>query len=260
MSAILLADARRLPRSPEAATVRARWDAAARDGDSGRGLCPAIIPRVEAVSTTAAGRGRRLLRVGVDIGGTFTDVVAFAADGRVLTGKVASSPDDYARAIVEGFRQVLGEGGLDAGAVHEVIHGTTVASNAILEGRGARTGLVTTRGFRDVLEIRRLRMPRLYAVGPQGGTRLDRAAGRVAVASSGDRRPAQGPPAARRRTVRPVALRLGAVVAAGCVAARVDVSPRAPARLGRHEALAHGAAPWPWATRRHFRRPRPTLQ
>jgi N-methylhydantoinase A len=117
---------------------------------------------VEAVSTTAAGRGRRLLRVGVDIGGTFTDVVAFAADGRVLTGKVASSPDDYARAIVEGFRQVLGEGGLDAGAVHEVIHGTTVASNAILEGRGARTGLVTTRGFRDVLEIRRLRMPRLY--------------------------------------------------------------------------------------------------
>src|SRR5262245_29226414 len=101
-------------------------------------------------------------RVGVDIGGTFTDIVLLDADGHIHTRKVSSSVDDYAQAIVEGLREVFRETGLDGGAVDEVIHGTTVASNAILEQRGARTGLITTRGFRDVLELRRLRMPRLY--------------------------------------------------------------------------------------------------
>jgi N-methylhydantoinase A len=101
-------------------------------------------------------------RVGVDIGGTFTDIVLLDADGRIHTRKVSSSVSDYAQAIVEGLRELFRETGLDGGAVDEVIHGTTVASNAILELRGARTGLITTRGFRDVLELRRLRMPRLY--------------------------------------------------------------------------------------------------
>ncbi len=101
-------------------------------------------------------------RVGIDIGGTFTDIVVLASDGRVHTKKVSSSVEDYARAIVEGLRDVFRETGLTGAAVAEVIHGTTVASNAILELRGARTGLLTTKGFRDVLEIRRLRMPRLY--------------------------------------------------------------------------------------------------
>lgn len=101
-------------------------------------------------------------RVGVDIGGTFTDIVLLGADGRILTRKLSSSVDDYARAILEGLRELFEEAGLDGATVDEVIHGTTVASNAILELKGARTGLLTTRGFRDVLEIRRLRMPRLY--------------------------------------------------------------------------------------------------
>ena len=101
-------------------------------------------------------------RVGVDIGGTFTDIVFLDPDGRIHTKKVSSSVDDYARAIVEGLREVFRETGLAGGDVSEVLHGTTVASNAILELRGAKTGLITTRGFRDVLEIRRLRMPRLY--------------------------------------------------------------------------------------------------
>jgi N-methylhydantoinase A len=101
-------------------------------------------------------------RIGVDIGGTFTDIVLLNPDGSVHTRKVSSSADDYARAIMEGLRDVFQETGLGGGQVGEVIHGTTVASNAILELRGARTGLITTRGFRDVLEIRRLRMPRLY--------------------------------------------------------------------------------------------------
>ena len=101
-------------------------------------------------------------RVAVDIGGTFTDIVFLGPDGRRHTKKVSSSVDDYARAIVDGLREVFDETGLTGRDVVEVLHGTTVASNAILELKGARTGLITTRGFRDVLEIRRLRMPRLY--------------------------------------------------------------------------------------------------
>ena len=103
-------------------------------------------------------------RVGVDIGGTFTDIVFLSADGRLHLKKVSSSSDNYARAIADGLSAVFAETGLRGGDVGEVSHGTTVASNAILEGRGARTGLITTKGFRDVLEIRRLRMPRLYDI------------------------------------------------------------------------------------------------
>lgn len=101
-------------------------------------------------------------RVGVDIGGTFTDIVFLAPDGRLHTKKVSSSVDDYARAIVEGVQEVFDETELSAADVEEIRHGTTVASNAILEHKGARVGLITTEGFRDVLEIRNLRMPRLY--------------------------------------------------------------------------------------------------
>ena len=101
-------------------------------------------------------------RLGVDIGGTFTDLVALGADGRVHTRKVSSSVDDYARAIIEGLESLFADTGLGADNLEQVLHGTTVASNAILEHRGARTGLITTRGFRDVLELRNLRMPRLY--------------------------------------------------------------------------------------------------
>src|SRR6266436_6339422 len=101
-------------------------------------------------------------RVGVDIGGTFTDIVLLDAGGRIHTKKVSSSVDDYARAIVDGLGELFGETGLGGHDLAEVLHGTTVASNAILELKGARTGLITTRGFRDVLEIRTLRMPRLY--------------------------------------------------------------------------------------------------
>ena len=102
------------------------------------------------------------LRVGVDIGGTFTDIVVLSADGAIHTKKVSSSVGDYARAIVDGLTELFAETGLSGGAIEEIRHGTTVASNAILEHKGARVGLITTEGFRDVLEIRTLRMPRLY--------------------------------------------------------------------------------------------------
>jgi N-methylhydantoinase A len=102
------------------------------------------------------------LRVGVDIGGTFTDIVVLGSDGSIHTKKVSSSVDDYARAIVDGLAELFAETGLSGAAIEEIRHGTTVASNAILERKGARVGLITTKGFRDVLEIRTLRMPRLY--------------------------------------------------------------------------------------------------
>ena len=101
-------------------------------------------------------------RVGIDIGGTFTDLVLLGGAGRALTVKVPSTPDDYSRSIAESLEVALPRIGVTGREIDEVIHGTTVATNAILEKRGVRTGLITTAGFRDVLEIRRLRMPRLY--------------------------------------------------------------------------------------------------
>lgn len=101
-------------------------------------------------------------RVGVDIGGTFTDIVFLGDDGALHTKKISSSVDNYARAIADGLDAVFHDTGLSGVEVEEVRHGTTVASNAILELKGAKTGLITTKGFRDVLEIRNLRMPRLY--------------------------------------------------------------------------------------------------
>jgi N-methylhydantoinase A len=103
-------------------------------------------------------------RIGVDIGGTFTDIVLLGSDGAIHTRKISSSVDDYGRAIVEGLAELFAETGIAGQQIEEIRHGTTVASNAILERKGAHTGLITTRGFRDVLEIRTLRMPRLYDI------------------------------------------------------------------------------------------------
>ena len=104
-------------------------------------------------------------RAGVDIGGTFTDIVLVGSDGSVHTKKISSSVENYAAAIVDGLAELFAETGMTGAAIEEVRHGTTVASNAILERKGARVGLITTKGFRDVLEIRTLRMPRLYDIG-----------------------------------------------------------------------------------------------
>lgn len=99
--------------------------------------------------------------LGCDVGGTFTDVVVTGA-GRVLTLKVSSTPDDYSRAILTAIGQLRDEFGIDPATIDAVVHATTVATNTILEHRGARTALVTTDGFRDVLEMRRLRIPVMY--------------------------------------------------------------------------------------------------
>ncbi len=107
--------------------------------------------------------GKKMKRhIGVDIGGTFTDIVCITSDGSVLTRKVSSTVDDYSRSISESLPGLLEEDGGPMSSVQEIVHGTTVATNAILERKGAKTGLITTKGFRDVLELRRIRMPELY--------------------------------------------------------------------------------------------------
>ncbi len=110
------------------------------------------------MSATALGA----CRIGVDIGGTFTDLVCQSSTGATVTRKVASTTHDYSIGIVRAMEGALDELGLGPVSVTEVIHGTTVATNAILEGRGARTALITTAGFRDVLELQRIRIPELY--------------------------------------------------------------------------------------------------
>ncbi|MDQ5837370.1 MAG: hydantoinase/oxoprolinase family protein, partial [Acidobacteriota bacterium] len=100
------------------------------------------------------------VRVGVDTGGTFTDFV-YHVGGRARIFKVPSTPDDPSRAITEGLRRVAEETGARLGDL-EVVHGTTVGTNALLERRGARAALVTTEGFEDVLVIGRQARGSLY--------------------------------------------------------------------------------------------------
>ncbi len=102
------------------------------------------------------------LRVAADIGGTFTDIALIFPDGRLASRKVPSTPADYGVAVAEGISQLLAGERVRAEEIGEVLHACTIATNAILERKGAKTALVTTEGFRDVLELRRIRMPRLY--------------------------------------------------------------------------------------------------
>lgn len=101
------------------------------------------------------------MRMGVDTGGTFTDIVAIDDDGRLRMVKVPSTPDDPSCAIAEGIRQLTPAPGF------EVVHGTTVATNALIERRGAKTALITTQGCRDVLEIARQTRDELYFLSPK---------------------------------------------------------------------------------------------
>lgn len=100
--------------------------------------------------------------VAVDVGGTFTDLVAVHSQRVLNRVKVPSSPPDFSQAIGEGIVKLLRDVDADGTDVTLLLHGTTVATNAILERRGARTALITTRGIRDVLELRRLRRPSLF--------------------------------------------------------------------------------------------------
>ena len=120
------------------------------------------VARAGAAADAPRDRDEPYLRIAADIGGTFTDVTLVGEDGVVTTRKILSTPDDYSRAVVEGIGQLLAALQRPASLVSEVLHGCTVATNAILERKGARTALITTKGFRDVLELRRIRVPTLY--------------------------------------------------------------------------------------------------
>jgi N-methylhydantoinase A len=102
-------------------------------------------------------------RIGVDVGGTFTDVVAYDEKSRRChVTKLSSVPQNPAIAVIDGIEKICKKVGIKSEEITYVIHGTTVATNALLERKGARTALVTTAGFRDVFEIGRQRRPDLY--------------------------------------------------------------------------------------------------
>src|SRR3712207_7875371 len=99
--------------------------------------------------------------LGVDVGGTFTDAVV-AAGGRLVTAKAPSTPHDQSEGVLAAVEAALERAESSAGDVRAFAHGTTVATNALLEGEGARTALVATRGFEDVVELGRQARADLY--------------------------------------------------------------------------------------------------
>lgn len=111
----------------------------------------------------ASANSQRALRIGVDIGGTFTDLLLFdAVSGEFFLGKVLTTPDDPSRAVQEGIRQLLASSERGADGVGQIVHGTTLVTNALIERKGARTALLTTKGFRDAVEIGREHRYDLY--------------------------------------------------------------------------------------------------
>jgi N-methylhydantoinase A len=99
-------------------------------------------------------------RVAFDIGGTFTDIIVAVGDGQLLTFKVLSLTEKIAASLREPIEAALKSSG--QAALGRLVHGTTIGSNTIIEGKGANTGLITTRGFRDELEIRRMARPPVF--------------------------------------------------------------------------------------------------
>src|SRR5215813_3650646 len=98
--------------------------------------------------------------LGIDIGGTFTDFALFDTKTGELTGlKVPSTPHEFAAAVRTGLEQLADEHGVDLREIGTVVHGTTIAVNTLIQRTGARLGLLVTEGFRDVLELQRLRLP-----------------------------------------------------------------------------------------------------
>jgi N-methylhydantoinase A len=112
------------------------------------------------------GPQQNTLTIGIDVGGTFTDVVCIAADGAQTLAKAASTPADQSEGVVQGLHNLAAALGLDLAALlartTRIVHGTTVATNALLERKGARIGLLTTAGHRDVIEMREGLKPERY--------------------------------------------------------------------------------------------------
>jgi N-methylhydantoinase A len=105
------------------------------------------------------------IRIGVDIGGTFTDLVLLRSGRVAAVAKTLTTPGDPAEAVLKGLRQVLSDASTRPGDVSEVVHGTTLVANSLIERKGALTALVTTRGFRDSLAMRREHRYDIYDLG-----------------------------------------------------------------------------------------------
>ena len=107
-----------------------------------------------------------MYRIAVDVGGTFTDVVAVDEAGRVSFAKAASTPADQSVGVLDGLRRLAGDLGMEIeallGSTERIVHGMTVATNALLERKGAKVGLLTTEGHRDILEMREGLKPERY--------------------------------------------------------------------------------------------------
>ena len=100
--------------------------------------------------------------IGVDIGGTFTDLVLLFEDGRLATGKVLTTPENPSLAVRNGLADLIKEHGIEPASIANIVHGTTLVTNAIIERKGAKTGLLMTEGFRDILEMGREKRFDLY--------------------------------------------------------------------------------------------------
>jgi N-methylhydantoinase A/oxoprolinase/acetone carboxylase beta subunit len=99
-------------------------------------------------------------RLGVDVGGTFTDLIYVDDEGgKVLVHKLPTTPDDPSRGTVAGIQELTDEAGESAAALEQVFHGTTIATNIVIEHSGARVGMITTEGYRDILHIARHKKP-----------------------------------------------------------------------------------------------------
>src|SRR5579859_7134507 len=106
-----------------------------------------------------------MLLIGVDVGGTFTDIVLTDSDSNTtMVHKVASTPADSSRAVLSGVQAICATAGVALSEVDHIFHGTTVATNAALQYRGARAGMITTRGFRDIVHIGRHQRPQHYSI------------------------------------------------------------------------------------------------
>ncbi len=104
-------------------------------------------------------------RLGVDVGGTFTDLLLInESNGETHTAKVPSTPEDSSVGVLNGIARICDESGIDPKQINRVMHGTTVATNAVLTGKGAKVGLVTTKGYKHVLQV-----ARSYCPGGLGG-------------------------------------------------------------------------------------------
>src|SRR5581483_2724987 len=103
--------------------------------------------------------------IGVDVGGTFTDVVyCDLSSGEVAIHKVSTTPDDPSRGIIQGITEICSDNGVELGEIEYLLHGTTTATNAVLEHKGARAGMLTNEGFRDIIHIARHQRVEHYSI------------------------------------------------------------------------------------------------